>query len=73
MHGFIEGFAKVVTHRVIDEQCPWRFNLGNQIAASGNAYCGYSGFFDFPTYQTHGLVIEGSGRACNQNIDLVLL
>ena len=71
LHVLVEGLAKVVAHGVIDENCSWWLHLGNQITTCCDTYCGDPRFFHLSTDQTHGLVVKGSGRACDQDIDLV--
>ena len=65
--------TEVVTHRKIYEDAPWRLHLSGEITTGGYAYCSNVCFLGDSADQTHGLVVERSGRRGEQDVDRVLV
>ncbi len=72
LHYLVKGFTKIIAHWMIDENSPRRLNLRNQVPACCDAHGGNTSGFYHSAYQTHGLMIERSGRAGDQNINFIL-
>ena len=65
--------TEVVTHRKIYEDAPWRFHLSREISSGGYTYSSNVFFLGDSADQTHGLVVEGSGRCSKEYVDRVLV
>ena len=65
--------TEVVTHREIYEDAPWRFHLSRKISSGGYAYSSNVCFLGDSADQTHGLVVERSGRCGEEYVDRVLV
>lgn len=64
--------SEVVTHGCIDEIAARWFDLRREIEPGRHVHGGDIRLLSNPTNQTHGLVVEGSGRYRDHYVDFIL-
>jgi hypothetical protein len=73
LHRHIMRPTEWIAHREIQEDRSRRQNLKCQVTTGTDINGRDAGFLHNPRYQTHGLVIERSGRHQDEEVDLIFL